>query len=112
MYGIKRDKMGRLHAPCFTGDLLIRLSPGLDWVMGDRIAIATNTLDEMGSEDNFIETYDAITGNTILRNPLLDYHWGAPESTEGEFGVDMRAEVVLLTRNIKIHGDDIMSWGG
>lgn len=112
MYGIKRDKMGRLTAPCNTGDIILRMTPGLDWVMGDRIAIATNTLDEMGSEDNFIETYDPATGNTILRDPLLDYHWGQADSTESQYGVDIRAEVVLLSRNIVIHGDDIMSWGG
>jgi hypothetical protein len=34
-------------------------------------------------------------------------------SIEADFnGVDMRGEVLLLTRNIVIAGEDIESWGG
>ena len=41
------------------------------------------------------------------------YHWGAAVSTGPEFdGVDMRGEVMLLTRNVKINAEDIESWGG
>ena len=48
-----------------------------------------------------------------LDAPLLYYHWGAGESTAGEYnGVDMRGEVILLTRNIKIQGEDVDGWGG
>jgi len=35
--------------------------------------------------------------------PLKFYHYGSPVSTGAKYnGVDIRAEVVLLTRNIKI----------
>jgi hypothetical protein len=33
-------------------------------------------------------------------------------STDFDYGVDMRGEVVLLTRNVKIAGVDNDSWGG
>ena len=48
-----------------------------------------------------------------LDEPLNFYHWGAAESTENDYsGVDMRGEVVLLNRNIKIQGEDVDGWGG
>lgn len=60
-----------------------------------------------------IEHYDPITGNITLAEPLDYYHWGQSYSTIEQYsGVDMRAEVVLLTRNVKIAGNDTDSWGG
>jgi hypothetical protein len=39
---------------------------------------------------------------------LTTYHWGAPISTAGKYnGVDIRAEVLFLERNIKIVGDQV-----
>jgi len=44
---------------------------------------------------------------------LNHYHWGAAESTGAKYNqVDMRAEVMLLSRNIKIVGEDVEAWGG
>ena len=41
------------------------------------------------------------------------YHWGAPESTGDEYnGLDMRGEVLILTRKIRIVGDPTDGWGG
>lgn len=47
-------------------------------------------------------------------NVTLDhYHWGQASSTANDFeGVDLRGEVVLLSRNVRIVGEDIESWGG
>jgi len=43
---------------------------------------------------------------------LTTYHFGAPVSTGDKYnGVDVRAEVALLNRNIRIVGEDIESWG-
>lgn len=48
----------------------------------------------------------------------MGFHFGAEDSTEDEYGVDMRAEIALLSRNIEITAsqDDINSvlrepWG-
>ena len=41
------------------------------------------------------------------------YHFGRAQSTGDLYsGVDIRGEVVLLTRNVKIVGNDVESWGG
>lgn len=42
----------------------------------------------------------------MLTAALDFYHFGAPSSTGTDYqGVDMRGEVILLTRNVKIQGD-------
>lgn len=47
-----------------------------------------------------------------MTKELKYYHWGAPDSTASLYnGVDIRGEVMLLTRNILIQGEDVDSWG-
>lgn len=60
-----------------------------------------------------IDSYDSATGLVTLTNPIEKYHWGQSISTEDSHsGVDMRAEVILLTRNVRVVGNDTDSWGG
>lgn len=60
-----------------------------------------------------IESYNNVTGDIIFTEALRYYHWGQSKSTEGDYnGVDMRGEVILLSRNVRIVGDDTDSWGG
>jgi hypothetical protein len=60
-----------------------------------------------------ISAYDRETGIVTLETPLVWYHWGQSVSTANDFnGVDMRGEVVLLSRNIVVAGEDVESWGG
>jgi hypothetical protein len=64
-------------------------------------------------EDNFITAYDRETGIATLKNPLEWHHWGQADSTAADFnGQDMRGEVVLLSRNVQIKGENIEAWGG
>jgi hypothetical protein len=55
-----------------------------------------------------------ILNQKVVINATLDfYHWGQEESTGDDYdGLDMRGEVVLLTRNVVIDAEDIESWGG
>jgi hypothetical protein len=87
------------------------VEPGLDWVAGDRVAIAATSYESTDSEDHIITGYDSTTGVATLTNSLRAYHWGQSTSTLSDYGVDMRGEVVLLTRPVKIVGEDIESWG-
>ena len=49
----------------------------------------------------------------VINTPLLYYHFGAAASTGANYqGLDMRGEVVLLSRNIVIQGDNSNSWQG
>jgi len=52
-----------------------------------------------------------------LKDPLVNYHFGAAASTAADYNnvVDIRGEVVLLTRNVRIVGDNTdlnKDWGG
>jgi hypothetical protein len=49
-----------------------------------------------------ILTYTPTTGIVKCEKKLKGFHFGAGISTEKEFEVDMRAEVFLLDRNIRI----------
>lgn len=83
----------------------------LDLVEGDRIALAATSFDFEANEDVLVKSYNAATGDVELSSALKFYHYGAAESTFEKYGVDMRGEVVSLSRNIKISGNDVESWG-
>lgn len=114
MYGKARTgKLTRLHAEVFMDSTEITVESGLDWVAGDRIALGPTSYAHDRSEDNFVTAYDIETGVVTLETPLKYHHWGKSVSTADEYnGVDMRGEVILLSRNIIIAGEDIESWGG
>lgn len=59
-----------------------------------------------------VESYDETTGKVTTLKGLDTYHFGSPADTGSKYnGVDIRAEVALLSRSIKIVGEDIESWG-
>lgn len=44
-----------------------------------------------------------------ITTALQFYHYGA--FSAGDYGVDMRGEVILLSRNVRVVGDPNDSWG-
>ena len=104
--------MTRLLREVAKGDEEILVETGLDLVEGDRIALAATGYAQDAGEDNFVESYDPDYGVLKLTSPLRYYHWGASESTADDYnGVDMRGEVLILSRNLKVVGEDVESWG-
>jgi hypothetical protein len=114
MWGRPRvQKMTRLLAPAAKGATSIKVEPGLDLTAGDRIGLAPTAYAYMAADDVFVSSYDNITGIVTLNSSLLHYHWGAAVSTAADYnGVDIRGEVLILSRNIKIAGENIEAWGG
>jgi hypothetical protein len=104
MYGIPRTgKLTRLLQTANTGDLQITVATGLDWVAGDKLGIAASDMNYNHSDYGVVVSYSTSTGVVILDRAISFYHWGASSSTGPSYsGVDMRTEVVLLTRNVKI----------
>lgn len=117
MFGKPRaNKMSRLRAPVLKGASSFTVEAGLDWVAGDRIGLVATTTAYTASDEVTILTYSSRSG-VVTFNQSLDmidhYHWGNLTSTAWKYnGVDIRGEVVLLTRNVKIVGEDIQGWGG
>ena len=56
----------------------------------------------MDYDECTIDAYDPVTGVVQCVDDLDGYHFGAGLSTIDDWEVDMRAEVFLLDRNIKI----------
>lgn len=113
LFGQVKTKMARLSQTAFAGASTLYLDQNTNWKVGDDIAIASTSMEYRESE-NFKIT--AINANVIeIDQPLRYQHWGdAPETFQGQtrsFTLDQRAEVVNLTRNIKIEGYDKHSDG-
>ena len=109
-YGASRSRESRLLVSAYGGQDTIVVEPGLDWKEGDEIYLAPTASQHWHSDYRTIVSYAG--GEIVLDEPLSYYHYGDAESTEEEFSVDMRCEVLLLSRNIKIQGEDVDGWGG
>lgn len=113
MYGKQRSHtLVRLLRPALKGATEILIEKGMDLVPGDRIALLPTSYENTASDDVTVSTYDTATGSATFVTPLAFYHWGRKDTTAYEYnGVDMRGEVIVLSRNIRIQGEDIESWG-
>ena len=102
----------RLRAEVHRNDTKILIDTGLDLVPGDRLALLPTSYAPDAADDVFVKTYDNSTGLVTLNTPLKYYHFGAAVSTASKYsGVDIRGEVLLLTRNVLIEGYDEEAWG-
>ena len=80
----------------------MKVPPNLDWQPGEKVAVAPTNLKTTDFDICEIETYNQRSGVVTCKENLKGFHYGASSSTETQWGVDMRAEVVLLNRNVKI----------
>jgi len=114
MYGKKRAwQMSRLTAPALKGSNEFYIGTGLELFAGDRLGLLPTSYSPTTIDDVFVSSYDSTTGQVVITDSLNYYHWGQAESTAAQYnGLDMRGEVLLLTRNIKIDAEDVDAWGG
>jgi len=106
LFGKKRaHKMTRLLASCAKGDTTITVAKSLDLVKGDSLGLVATSFDYTANDFSTVEAYNSKTGVVTLTAGLKFYHYGAAKST-GEYfaGADMRGEVLILSRNLKIKG--------
>ncbi|KAF0310783.1 Cell surface hyaluronidase [Amphibalanus amphitrite] len=72
-----------------------------DWQVGDDIVIASTDFHQGQAEQfTLLECAGCQDDQVMIEGPVFFTHWG--EETDG---VDMRAEVGMLTRKVKIHGE-------
>ena len=100
MYGTPRSRMARLLQPILSGMDSTLVEQHLDWVAGDKLYFAPTNLQWTHSEYMEIEEYNSATGFLKMTETFEHYHWGGGDTTADYSGVDMRGEVVLLTRNV------------
>ena len=111
-YGVKKNpSWTRLSIVARKDETILNLSENVDWVVGDDIVIASTSMEQEEIEYHTIKTI--ISSKQIeLENKLQYNHYGAGSPTVTDNGtLDQRAEVGVLTRNIKIIGADDSDWG-
>jgi len=114
MFGVKRKfKMTKLKKEAKKGDTKITIEKAnVDLVKDDKIALSATAVAHDKGEFGTVAAYDKNTGIVTLTGALKYYHFGADASTAAKYnGVDVRGEVVSLTRNIRVVGEDVESWG-
>lgn len=98
----------QLSATAAVGATTIKLKEAVDWVVGEEIGIASSSFEGRQAEKRKITAIDKTTASApvlTLDKPLEYKHYGDLQ-TFGTDTIDMRAEVGLLSRNVKLKGDD------
>lgn len=98
--------MTRLEDSVYKGYTTVFVGEGLtNWVTGDDVYFAPTNLHPYHAEYRKIVSYNSQDGSLTLDEPLEFYHYGDRENSADYNGVDMRGEVINLSRNIKIIGE-------
>jgi Ca2+-binding RTX toxin-like protein len=105
---VNKKSWAQLDGTVSSGETTIKLSEVTGWEVGDQIAIASTDFDLNQSEH--FEIIEISSDGTIIKldRPLSYMHYGDIETYStgsSEIGLDMRAEVVLISRDIVIQGD-------
>merc|ERR1719370_1191914 len=102
-HGIPHDiYWTKLTQTAGIGDSTIYVEDNVDWQANDEIVIATTGYRATESE---VRTISSVNGNAITLSEPLTYRHMGEEYTVNNHSYSMRAEVGLLTRNIKIVGE-------
>lgn len=108
LHGEEKVNWTQLDGTANPGAFSIVLAEPVDWEVGDSIVIAPTDFDPHQAEARRITSVSP-NGKTIGLSGGLQYkHYGAIETYSNgtrSWDLDMRAEVGLLTRNIKVKGD-------
>lgn len=97
----------KLLRSCFQTKT-IRVSKFLKWKENDKIAISSTNHNMYHQEIHTIESYNSQTGDLTLKNLVQFKHYGNEteytliDSYNDDSQFDERAEIIMLTRNIKI----------
>ena len=106
LHGKQRLSWTKLGATASKGSTQITLDEAPDWRPGGRIVISSTDYDPFQREE---ATITAVSGNVVTLDKALAYtHWGVTQTFDGRV-VDERAEVALLSRNVKIEGEQASS---
>ena len=109
MHGEPRTSWAQLAKTLHKGDTTLELDTSPDWRKGDKIVVASTDFDYEQAE--IFEIVSVSDANVSLDRPADFVHWGESESYGGKT-INMRAEVGLLSRNIKIQGDALSELEG
>jgi hypothetical protein len=102
LIGVARKSWVKLASNALIGTSELQVTQAVDWKAGDRIVIASSVVADQ-SEEREIEQ---VVGTKIKLKTALNYpHTGEMRQVAG-VDLDLRAEVGLLTQDIRIEGDE------
>ena len=109
LFGAAETSWTQLGATAAGGASSITLKEAVTWNSGDEIVIASTTFDMNQAETRTITSVSGDQKTFGLNAPLTYSHYGELQFYDNGKGtnyeLDERAEVGLLSRNIKIQGD-------
>ena len=107
LHGLDRTSWLMLNETANPGDSSIKVEYATNWMVGDEIVIAS-TSDDMNQAE--VRTISAVNGVQLELDRALQYrHYGEVQNFDNgqrNWKIDTRAEVGLLSRNIRIRGDE------
>ncbi|XP_025757857.1 PKHD1 like 1, tandem duplicate 1 isoform X2 [Oreochromis niloticus] len=108
LYGLPHNVYHtKLAATANAGSDTLTLSQSVDWQVGDEVVISTSSYSTWETEKRQITAVSADGFVLTLNQPLTHTHTGGTHSVSGTtFPYTLAADVGLLTRNIKIIGQD------
>lgn len=113
LHGIEKKSWTQINATANVGATSLTLKEIVNWEVGDDIVIASSDFDSRQAEKR---TITAINGLVLTLNaPLVYMHWGTEQVYNNgtrDIVLDERAEVGLLTHNLKIQGDNTSETNG
>lgn len=111
-FGVEKTSWTQLNATALKNATQITLAGQVNWNVGDQFVIASSDYDMNHAEVRTVNNISINGNQTIVNftNPLSFQHFGELQSYSSSDGsrnwiLDERAEVGLLSRNIKIEGD-------
>jgi G8 domain len=102
LIGAARKSWVKLSANAEIGSSELQLTEAVDWKAGDRIVIASSVIADQ-SEEREIEQ---IVGLKVKLKAALNYFHVGELRQVAAVNLDIRAEVGLLTQDIRIEGDE------
>jgi cell migration-inducing and hyaluronan-binding protein len=84
-----------------NGDFIVNLREAHDWEAGERVVIASTSEDMYEAEEFDVVDCPECSGTQAKLNGVVDYTHLVANAP----GISFNAEIGLLTRNIKIHGE-------
>lgn len=103
IHGEHRTAWTRLAATALKGSAQLQMEVAPDWRAGDRIVLASTDFDPFQAEEAIVRSTSGL--NVTVEQPLKYSHWGTLQTIAGT-QLDERGEVALLSRNVRIQGDD------
>jgi len=112
LHGLPRTPLSshvHLASTSVAGQTTVEVDTDVDWQPGEQIVISSTDFDFQTAEVMTVQTVANLRTITVT-SELFKTHYGAsaPERV-GDHVSDVRAEVALLSRNVKIQGRDLGS---